>query len=85
MNVYLVNYKEGDWCDYIIAPTRTKAKLFFYYEWKWTYEPDYAWTDIRCRKVKTTDIDRECSLSNDPDGNKIMAALGLKFTDPDED
>ncbi len=47
MTLYLCYYKNDDWCCFVAAPTRGKAKHLFN-EWD-----GHGWyTDVRAQKVK---------------------------------
>lgn len=73
MFLWLCWYANDEWCCYVIAPTRGKAKSLFHNYW---YEGWY--TDVRCCKVKEAPgmeqgiYDMDC-----PE----LEALGVRYRD----
>ena len=73
MNVYLCSFKNDEWCCYVAAITRNKAKSLFYEYWK----SDGDYTDVRCCVVKrgvqipTGVYDMDC---------EELEKLGLHYT-----
>ena len=77
MFLWIMRYHLSEWCCYVIAPTRGKAKMLFHEYWK--LDGDYC--DVRGCKVKSAygypagvyDIDCE-----------ILAELGAHYMTQEE-
>lgn len=50
MFLWMCRYSDDEWCCFVIAPSRGRAKALFQDYWK---EGDF--TEVRCRKVKSAD------------------------------
>lgn len=76
--VYLwtVYYKNEDWCCYVIAPTRGRAKYLFQDYWK-----EGEFTDIRLNKIKEANGYREGVYDMDCD---VLRELGVRYLTEEE-
>lgn len=81
--VYLwtVYYKNEDWCFYVIAPTRGRAKYLFQYYWENDCWGHGEFTDIRLNKVKEADGFREGVYDDDCD---VLRELGVRYLTEEE-
>lgn len=77
MFLWCMRYCTSDWCCYVIAPTRGKAKMLFHEYWK--LEGDYC--DVRGSKVKPADGYQECVLDVDCE---ILSELGVHYMTQEE-
>lgn len=77
MFLWLCWYTNDEWCCYVIAPTRGKAKSLFHNYW------DEGWyTDVRCCKVKEAHEARQGVYDMDcPE----LEALGVRYRDETEE
>ena len=75
------SYEEyfSDWCAYVIAPTRGKAKKMFLDYFNDGFD-DYL--NVRCRKVKSADgfQPQVCDLQNE-----VLDALGVSYSKEETD
>ncbi len=76
MYLWTVYYKNEDWCCYVIAPTRGRAKFLFQDYWR---EGEY--TDIRLNKVKEANGYREGVYDMDCD---VLRELGVRYLTEEE-
>lgn len=76
MYLWTVYYKNEDWCCYVIAPTRGRAKYLFQDYWR---EGEY--TDIRLNKVKEANGYSEGVYDMDCD---VLRELGVRYLTEEE-
>lgn len=76
MYLWTVYYKNEDWCCYVIAPTRGRAKYLFQDYWR---EGEY--TDIRLNKVKEANGYSEGVYDMDCD---VLRELGVRYLKEEE-
>ncbi len=66
-------YDTDEWCCYVIAPTRGRAKSLFHEYWR---EGEY--TDVRCYKVKEApEMEQGVYDTTCPE----LEALGVRYMD----
>jgi hypothetical protein len=69
MFLWLMRYAESDWCCYVIASSRGRAKMLFHEYWRSEFCGDYC--DVRGSKVKPADgfdeavLDIDCPILNE--------------------
>lgn len=76
MYLWTVYYKNEDWCCYVIAPTRGRAKFLFQDYWR-----EGEFTDIRLNKVKEANGYREGVYDMDCD---VLRELGVRYLTEEE-
>lgn len=77
MFLWLCWYANDEWCCYVIAPTRGKAKWLFQNYWR-----EGFYTDVRCRKVKEAPgMDQGIYDMDCPE----LEALGVRYRDETEE
>lgn len=74
--LWTVYYKNEDWCCYVIASTRGRAKYLFQYYWR-----NGEYTDIRLNKVKEANGYREGVYDMDCD---VLRDLGVRYLTEEE-
>lgn len=81
--VYLwtVYYKNEDWCCYVIAPTRGRAKYLFQDYWNYDSWVHGEFTDIRLNKIKEANGYREGVYDMDCD---VLRELGVRYLTEEE-
>ncbi len=77
MFLWLMRYDLSEWCCYVIAPTRNRAKALFHKYWM--LEGDYC--DVRGSKIKPADGYPEGVLDTDCE---ILAELGVHYMTQEE-
>lgn len=76
MFLWLCYYKDCEWCCYVIAETKGKAKSLFQSYWR-----DEEYIDIRAYKVKEAKGFREGIHDMDDD---VLKSLGVRYLTEEE-
>ena len=67
-------YKDCEWCCFVTAPSRNRAKSIFHDYWSFEVLADYI--DVRCCKIKNADGYKESLYDDDC---KELKSLGVSF------
>lgn len=75
MNLYMCWYSNDEWCCYVIAKNRGRAKSIFHNYWN-NYQTIEEYTDVRCKKIKEANGYEE-GVHDIQD--EVLDELGVKY------